>query len=179
MQNQFANIPLASIAPSLTNPRKNFNPAKLAELSESIKASGVHQPILVRPLPGSRVADTFDIHMSGGGLKERPAYEIVAGERRYRACQQVGLADIPVLVRDMTDGQVLECQIVENLQRDDLTALEEAEGFESLQATGATVDGIASAMRRFVARTGANVYVKTVPDYGDGMGRVWMMEGKA
>ena len=144
MQNQFANIPLAAIAPSLTNPRKHFDPVKLSELTESIKASGVHQPILVRPLPGSRVADTFDIHMSGGGLKQRPAYEIVAGERRYRACQQVGLADIPVLVRDMTDGQVLECQIVENLQRDDLTALEEAEGFESLQATGATVDGIAS-----------------------------------
>jgi len=144
MQNQFTTLPLAAIAPSLTNPRKSFNPIKLTELAESIKASGVHQPILVRPLPGSRVADTFDIHVSGGGLKQRPVYEIVAGERRYRACQQAGLADIPVLIRDMSDDQVLECQIVENLQRDDLTALEEAEGFEALQATGATVDGIAS-----------------------------------
>lgn len=144
MTDTFATLPLAAIVSSLTNPRKTFNQPKLAELSESIKASGVHQPILVRPLPGSRVADTFDIHVSGGGLKQRPVYEIVAGERRYRACQQAGLADIPVLIRDMTDDQVLECQIVENLQRDDLTALEEAEGFEALQATGVSIDGIAS-----------------------------------
>lgn len=131
--NTFTTLPLVAIAPSLTNPRKNFNPVKLAELAESIKASGVHQPILVRPLPGERVPTT----------DRGVTHEIVAGERRYRACQQAGLADIPVLVRDMTDDQVLECQIVENLQRDDLTALEEAEGFEALQATGATVDGIA------------------------------------
>jgi hypothetical protein len=81
MQNQFTTLPLAAIAPSLPNPRKHVDAVKLSELTESIKASGVHQPILVRPLPGSRVADTFDIHMSGGGLKERPAYEIVAGEQ--------------------------------------------------------------------------------------------------
>ena len=134
MQNQFTTLPLAAIAPSLTNPRKSFNPIKLAELAESIKASGVHQPILVRPLPGERVPTT----------DRGVTHEIVAGERRYRACQQAGLADIPVLVRDLTDDQVLECQIVENLQRDDLTALEEAEGFEALQATGVSIDGIAS-----------------------------------
>jgi ParB/RepB/Spo0J family partition protein len=143
MTDTFTTLPLAAIAPSLTNPRKHFDPVKLSELTESIKASGVHQPILVRPLPGSRVQDTFDNGITGGGMR-RPTHEIVAGERRYRACQQAGLADIPVLIRDMTDDQVLECQIVENLQRDDLTALEEAEGFEALQATGATVDGIAS-----------------------------------
>lgn len=133
MQNEFTTLPLSWITPSLTNPRKSFNLVKLTELTESIKASGVHQPILVRPLPGERVPST----------ERGVTHEIVAGERRYRACQQAGLADIPVLVRDMTDDQVLECQIVENLQRDDLTALEEAEGFEALQATGATVDGIA------------------------------------
>jgi ParB/RepB/Spo0J family partition protein len=133
MTNTFTTLPLADIAPSLTNPRKSFNPVKLTELAESIKASGVHQPILVRPLPGERVPTT----------DRGVTHEIVAGERRYRACQQAGLADIPVLIRDMSDEQVLETQIVENLQRDDLTALEEAEGFEALQATGATVDGIA------------------------------------
>lgn len=134
MTNTFTTLPLSWITPSLTNPRKNFNAVKLTELAESIKASGVHQPILVRPLPGERVPTT----------ERGVTHEIVAGERRYRASLQAGLADIPVLVRDLTDDQVLEVQIVENLQRDDLTALEEAEGFEALQATGATVDGIAS-----------------------------------
>ena len=133
MTDTFTTLRLAAIVSSLTNPRKTFNQPKLAELAESIKSSGVHQPILVRPLPGERVPST------GRGV----THEIVAGERRYRACYQAGLNDIPVLIRDMTDDQVLECQIVENLQRDDLTALEEAEGFEALQATGATVDGIA------------------------------------
>lgn len=133
MTNTFDTLPLAAIAPSLTNPRKSFNPVKLTELAESIKASGVHQPVLVRPLPGARVATT----------DRGVTHELIAGERRYRACQQAGLADIPVLIRNMSDDQVLECQIVENLQRDDLTALEEAEGFEALQATGVSIDGIA------------------------------------
>lgn len=122
MSDQFANLALSAIAVSLTNPRKNFNPAKLTELAESIKASGVHQPILVRPLPGYRVSDTTrDVQ-----------FEIVAGERRYRASEQAGAATIPAMVRALTDDQVLEIQIVENLQRDDLTELEEAEGYEVL-----------------------------------------------
>lgn len=120
----FHRLPLVELAASLTNPRKHFNVTKLAELAESIKASGVHQPILVRPLPGARVADT-DRNVS---------YEIVSGERRYRASQMAGVASIPALVRSMTDDQVLEAQMVENLQRDDLTALEEAEGYERLMA---------------------------------------------
>ena len=124
MTTEFANIALALIEPSLTNPRKNFNPAKLAELTESIKASGVHQPVLVRPLPGGRVADT------PRGVQ----YELVCGERRYRASVDAGVATIPALVRALTDEQVLEIQIVENLIRDDLTELEEAEGYEALMA---------------------------------------------
>lgn len=133
---QFDHLRLAAIVPSLTNPRKTFDAAKLAELAASIKASGVHQPILVRPLPGSRLQDTFDIHRTGG-LSARPTHEIVSGERRYRACVLAGLATIPALIRNMTDTQVLEAQIVENLQRDDLSELEEAEGYEHLcQATG-------------------------------------------
>jgi ParB/RepB/Spo0J family partition protein len=75
MQNQFTTLPLAAIAPSLTNPRKSFNPVKLAELAQSIEASGVHQPILVRPLPGERVPST----------DRGVTHEIVAGERRWRA----------------------------------------------------------------------------------------------
>lgn len=135
MNNTFATLTLAQIVTSLTNPRKTFNPVKLAELAESIKASGVHQPILVRPLPGSRVADT------DRGI----THEIISGERRWRASQLAGAATIPAMIRDMADDAVLECQIVENLQRDDLTELEEAEGYQVLMQAGAlTVEVVAS-----------------------------------
>jgi ParB/RepB/Spo0J family partition protein len=127
-------LALSSIVESNFNPRKNFNLVKLAELAESIKASGVHQPILVRPLPGARVAET------DRGVQ----FEIVAGARRFRASQQAGAATIPAILCHLSDNAALEAALLENLQRDDLTALEEAEGFEALQATGATVDGIAS-----------------------------------
>lgn len=131
----FETLPIGQIVSSLTNPRKTFNPVKLAELAESIKASGVHQPILVRPLPGSRVADT------DRGI----THEIISGERRWRASQLAGVATIPAMIRDMADDAVLECQIVENLQRDDLTELEEAEGYRVLMQAGAlTVDVVAT-----------------------------------
>ncbi len=132
---EFANIALAIIEPSLTNPRKNFNAAKLAELAESIKATGIHQPVLVRPLPGSRVADT------PRGVQ----YELVCGERRYRASEMAGVATIPAMVRALTDDQVMEIQLVENLQRDDLTDLEEAEGYDALmQHAGLNADQVAA-----------------------------------
>lgn len=118
----FAHIPLGRLVASLTNPRTAFNQVKLHELADSIRTSGVHQPILVRPLPGARVMDT-DRHVQ---------YEIVAGERRFRACQLAGLPTIPAMVRAMLDGDVLEVQIIENLQRDDLSELEEAEGYDRL-----------------------------------------------
>lgn len=121
---EFANLPLDVITSSLTNPRKTFNAAKLAELAESIKATGVHQPVLVRPLPGTRVSDT----------ERGVQYELVCGERRYRASEMAGVATIPAMVRSLTDDQVMEIQLVENLQRDDLAELEEAEGYEALMA---------------------------------------------
>lgn len=124
----FANIYLTKLASSLTNPRKTFNPVKLQELADSIKASSVHQPILVRPLPGVRISDTFDTSEPG----TRPAFEIVAGERRYRASKLAGATTIPAMIRQLTDDQVLEIQIIENLQRDDLTDLEAAEGYAAL-----------------------------------------------
>lgn len=109
-----ARIPLAAIVPSKTNPRKNFDKAALDELADSIKKHDVLQPILLRP----------------NGGKDR--YELVAGERRYRAAKAAGLADIPATVRTLTDAEVLEIQVVENLQRSDLHELEEAEGYEQL-----------------------------------------------
>ena len=139
----FDHLPLAVLVTSPTNPRKTFDQAKLQELAESIRATGVHQPILARPLPGSRLQETFEIHAASGGLNPRPTHEIVAGERRFRACQIAGLRTVPAMVRDLSDQQVLEIQIIENLQRDDLRELEEAEGYEQLmQHTGLSADAI-------------------------------------
>ena len=121
----FAHLPLAHIVSSLTNPRKSFHPERLAELAESIRASGVHQPVLVRPLPGARVADTAH-------QQPRPEWELVSGERRFRASAMAGVATIPAMVRALTDEQVLDIQLVENLQREDLEPLEEAEGYDRL-----------------------------------------------
>lgn len=121
----FALLPLSALASSLTNPRKTFNAETLAELADSIRASGVHQPILVRPLPGHRVADT----------SRSATHEIVSGERRFRASRAAHAGTIPAMVRNLTDAQVLEIQIIENLQRDDLTEMEEAEGYAKLIET--------------------------------------------
>lgn len=122
MSDQFLHVPLAEITASLTNPRTTFDPAKLNELAEDIKRRGVDSPILLRPLPGARVQDT----------DRKVKYEIVFGERRYRASQQAGVATIAARVRELTDEQALEAQLVENLHRTDLTALEEAEGYQRL-----------------------------------------------
>ncbi|BEP42230.1 ParB/RepB/Spo0J family partition protein [Variovorax sp. V15] len=126
---QFAMLDLALITPSPTNPRKSFDEAKMLDLVESIVASGVHQAILVRPLPAHRLEDTFRNRGDGMPL---PTHEIVSGERRFRASQQAGLKTIPAMIRQLSDQAVLEIQIVENLQRDDLTELEEAEGYQRL-----------------------------------------------
>ena len=137
----FAQLPLHLLVASLTNPRKTFNRARLDELVASVKASGVHQPILVRPLPGSRIEETSWVAVHPQSVSpfpvkkaERPTHEVVAGERRYRASIEAGLPTIPAMIRHLTDAQVLETQLVENLQRDDLTELEEAEGYERLMA---------------------------------------------
>ena len=130
---QMRMVEVALIEESLSNPRKHFDPAKLAELAESIKASGVHQPILLRPLPGTRLAETFGQRRQGAPL---PAYELVAGARRLRACKLAKVAEVPAMIRELTDTEALEIQVVENLQREDVTELEEAEGYEVLMRQG-------------------------------------------
>lgn len=122
-------VEVALITASKTNPRKTFDQVKLQELAASIKASDVHQPVLLRPLPGSRLAETFDDRAIGAPL---PAYELICGERRLRACRIAKKSEIPAMIRELSDDQVLEIQIIENLQRDDLSELEEAEGYEAL-----------------------------------------------
>jgi ParB/RepB/Spo0J family partition protein len=121
----FAHVPLAHIVASLTNPRRHFDQAKLVELAESIRAAGVHTPVLLRPLPGARVPETAT-------LVPRPQFELVSGERRFRASGLAGMTDIPATIRALTDAEVLDIQLVENLQREDLSPLEEAEGYDRL-----------------------------------------------
>ena len=107
-------VPLAQVRASTINPRKDFPETELKELADSITQKGLVQPIIVRPIP------------SGIG------YEIVAGERRWRACQRAGVHEVPVVVRDLTDKEVLELAIIENVQRADLNAIEEAIGYRQL-----------------------------------------------
>lgn len=135
-------IDIASIVASRTNPRKVFRAESLQELADSIQASGVHQPILVRRLPAARLQETAGKQTVHGWpfattRKAEPIeWELVAGERRWRACQLAGTARIPALIRELTDEQALEVQVIENLQREDVTELEEAEGYEVLMQGG-------------------------------------------
>lgn len=124
---------------SLTNPRrrKGLDSDSLNSLASSVKLHGVMAPILVRPLPGQRMADTA--HMV-----PRPVYEVVAGERRWRAATIAGLPTMPMLVRNLDDAAVMEMQLVENIERESLDDMEEAEGFERLRRDlGYTVEQIA------------------------------------
>ncbi len=108
-------VPIAFLRPNRFQPRKNFAADDLYDLANSIREKGVLQPILVRPIAG-----------------EANAYEIVAGERRWRASQIAKLHDVPVVVREMADGEALELAIIENIQRADLNAIEEAAAYHEL-----------------------------------------------
>ena len=93
-------------------PRKKFDEEALAELADSIALHGVLQPLLVRPIPGG--------------------YQLVAGERRWRASQRAGLSEVPVVIREMSDKEMMELALIENLQREDLNPMEEAKGYQTL-----------------------------------------------
>lgn len=108
-------VPIEFLRPNPRNPRKRFSEEDLADLTNSIREKGIIQPILVRTIP--RMADT---------------YEIIAGERRWRAAQMAGLREAPVVIVEADDRQSLEIAIIENVQRTDLNALEEAQGYEQL-----------------------------------------------
>lgn len=133
-------VDLQLIEESLTNPRRTFNQQKLAELAETIKQRGVVQPVLLRPLPGTRMADTFGFRRQGAPL---PVYELVSGARRLRASHMAGAKTIPAMIRALTDREAREIQHIENIQREDVDKLEEAESFRSLlDDFGMTADAI-------------------------------------
>lgn len=142
---EFAILKRANVVRSLTNPRTIFDAAYIKELAASIKAHGVVQPLLVRPLPGHRVPDT----------PSNVTHEIVCGECRDRGCEEAGLEEIPVMIRDLSDGEVLRIQLVENLKRKDLSELEEAVGYQTLMEKA----GIgAEAVAEEIGRSRAYVY---------------------
>lgn len=108
-------IPVEHLSPSPFQPRGTMDPDAMADLVNSIKAHGILQPLLARP-----------------DSTQPDRYQIIAGERRWRASQQAGLHEVPVLVRDLTDSETMAAALVENLQRQDLNAIEEAEGYKRL-----------------------------------------------
>jgi ParB family chromosome partitioning protein len=105
-------VAVARIRPCAFQPRKDFPPGSLQELADSIKEQGIVQPLIVRPLGAN--------------------YELIAGERRWRAAQMIGLGEVPVIVRQADDRAVLELALIENLQRENLNAIEEAQGYDQL-----------------------------------------------
>jgi ParB family chromosome partitioning protein len=111
-------VPIEFLKANPRNPRRAFADAELAELAASIKQHGVIQPIVVRPVKGSN--DRF---------------EIIAGERRWRASQIAGLHEVPIVPLDVTDSAAMEIAIIENVQREDLNAMEEAQGYHALAET--------------------------------------------
>jgi ParB family transcriptional regulator, chromosome partitioning protein len=108
-------IPTSSLRPNPRNPRRVFSDAELDELAASLRERGIIQPIVARPLQGAP-----------------DAYEIIAGERRWRAAQRATLHEVPVVIVEVTDAEALQLAIIENVQRTDLNALEEAEGYRAL-----------------------------------------------
>lgn len=107
-------VPIEFISPNPKNPRRNFGDAELTDLAQSIREHGIVQPVVVRPAAQSG------------------HYEIIAGERRWRASQRAGLTEIPVIVREVNDRTALELAIIENVQRSDLNPVEEALGYQQL-----------------------------------------------
>jgi ParB family chromosome partitioning protein len=112
-------VPIEAIRPSPFQPRRRFAETELDGLVQSIREKGVIQPLLVRPV-------------GDGGSEAGADFELVAGERRWRAAQRAGLHEVPVVIRPFGDAEVLEIALVENLQREDLTPLEEAEAYSRL-----------------------------------------------
>jgi ParB family transcriptional regulator, chromosome partitioning protein len=133
-------VPIELIRPSTFQPRRRFAEAELEALAQSIREKGILQPLLVRPL-----------------TVEEADFELVAGERRWRAAQRVGLHEVPVIVRAIADSEALEIALVENLQREDLSPLEEAEAYNRLmEEFGRTQAALAEAVgksRSHVANT--------------------------
>lgn len=141
-------IPIEQLTANPDQPRRSFEPEALRELAESLKARGVLQPLIVRP------------HPRDDGL-----YQIVAGERRWRAAQMAQLHELPVIIRDLTDTEVLEVAIIENIQRADLNAIEEAASFRQLMDRfGHTQERLAEALNKSRSHIANLLRLLNLPD---------------
>lgn len=141
-----AKLPIETIRPNPNQPRRDFSQEALQELSESIRAKGIIQPIVVR-----KTADD--------------QYEIVAGERRWRAAQLAQLHEVPVVVRSFTDAEVLEIAIIENIQRADLNPVEEAMGFRQLMDRfGHTQEKLADALSKSRSHIANTLRLLSLPE---------------
>jgi ParB family transcriptional regulator, chromosome partitioning protein len=142
-------LPIESLRSNKHNPRKSFNDDEIAALARSVSTRGILQPIVVRASPD-----------------EPNVYEIVAGERRWRAAQRAGLYNIPVVVLDLTDREALEIALVENVQREDLNALEEAFGYNSLISDhGYTQEEVANTVGKSRSHIANTIRLLALPDH--------------
>ncbi len=141
-------VPLDKIFANPDQPRRNFDPAALDDLANSIREKGVIQPLIVRPRPG-----------------RDDEYQIVAGERRWRAAQMAQLHELPVLVRDLDDTEVLELAIIENIQRADLNPIEEAAGYKQLmERFGHTQERLAEGLGKSRSHIANLLRLLSLPD---------------
>ena len=139
-------LPVDKLEPNPQQPRLDFKQDELESLADSIRQKGVIQPLIVRRKPG------------------RDAYEIVAGERRWRAAQLAQLHEVPVVIRDLSDTEVLEVAIIENIQREDLNAIEEALGFRQLMTRfGHTQEKLAEALSKSRSHVANLLRLLTLP----------------
>lgn len=141
-------LPIEQVAPNPDQPRRSFAEAALAELADSIRVKGIIQPLIVRPNP-----------------RQDGAFEIVAGERRWRAAQIAQLHEVPAIVRDFDDTEVLEVAIIENVQRADLNPVEEAAGYRQLiDRFGHTQEKVAEAMGKSRSHIANSMRLLTLPE---------------
>jgi ParB family transcriptional regulator, chromosome partitioning protein len=147
------NVPIEQLHPSARQPRRRFAEAALEELAESIRSNGVLQPVLVRR-HGERAGE----------------FEIVAGERRWRAAQRAQLDQVPVVIRDLDDGQALELALVENLQREDLSPLEEADAYHHLMESFAyTQENVAKSLGKSRSHIANTLRLRALPEAVKGL----------
>jgi ParB family chromosome partitioning protein len=153
-----ARLPIEQLEPNPDQPRRDFPTDALQELAASIREKGIIQPLIVRKNP-----------------RKPESYEIVAGERRWRAAQMAQLHDVPVLIRDFSDSEVLEIAIIENIQRADLNPVEEAMGYRQLmERFGHTQEKLAEALSKSRSHIANAIRLLQLPDEVLG----WLREGR-